>query len=221
LGNITNIKRKQLGVTYWRCTVPKKLIINDTSDYIGRWQLFSWSNDSDVITLPVGSSREFIDGLNGLIRQGMVFDRVLFRTHGDNGCIWLGNDPIYSWGWDSLAGEINFPALFPGPTKVYFDSCDTAKGRTGTFFLMRAGQYLLRAGGGSTSAWASWGLAVPGRVPFFGGHTIHIPNSENLKTLYFNPGGVLVSPVAAGPSNAADVWGDKGKYQKPNIGNKI
>jgi hypothetical protein len=40
-------------------------------------------------------------------------------------------------------------------------------------------------------------------------------------TFYFKPGGVLVLPVAAGPSNDDDVWGDKGKYQKPNIGNKI
>ena len=84
---------------------------------------------------------------------------------------------------------------------------------------MRAGQYLLRAGGGSTSAWASWGFAVPGIIPFIGGHTVHTPNYENLKTLYFKPGGVLVSPVAAGPND--DVWGDKGKYQKPNIGNRI
>jgi hypothetical protein len=171
--------------------MPKKLIINDTSDYIGRWQLFSWSNDSDVITLPVGSSREVIDGLNGLIRQRMVFDRVLFRTHGDNGMIWFGNDQIFSWGWEGLATKINFPALFPFRTKIVFDSCDTAKGSGGIPFLTRAGQYLLRAGGGSTSAWASWGLAVPGRVPFFGGHTIHFPNYENLTTLYFGPGGVL------------------------------
>jgi hypothetical protein len=172
--------------------MPKKLIVNDNSDYVNRWQAFRWFSDSDVITLSIGSRKEFIDGLNGLIKQRMVFDRVVFRTHGDTGIIWFGDDRIGAGGWLSLAGEINFLALFPGPTKIYFDACDTAEGEEGTKFLTIAGQTLLRAGGGSTSGWTSLGLAVPGIIPFIGGHTIHSPDHENLKTFHFKPGGVLV-----------------------------
>jgi len=198
--------------------VPKKLIVNDNSDYVNRWQAFKWFSDGDVITVSLGSRKEFIAALNGLIKQGLVFDRVAFRTHGDNGSIWFGDDSVGPWGWVSLADEIKFPTLFPGPTKVYFDSCDTAVGEPGTKFLIKAGEMLLKAGGGSTSAWASRGLAIPGVVPFIGGHTIHTPNYDNLKTFYFKPGGILFEPPAPPPSN--DIW--NGTANAPgNIGNKI
>jgi hypothetical protein len=215
---------QQPGVTFWRYPVPKKLIIIDNSDYIGRLQALGSSRDSDIITLSLGSREEFVVRLNGLIRQRMVFDRVVFRTHGyHTGIIWFGDNRIGAGSWPFLAHDINFPALFPGPTKIYFDACETADGEEGTKFLTSAGQALLRAGGGSTSGWTSSGLAVPGFIPVIGGHTIHSPNYENLKTLYFKPGGVLEesTPVVAGPSNDDGVWGDKGRYQKPNIGNKI
>ena len=196
--------------------MPKKLIINDNSDYVNRWQAFRWFSDSDVITLSIGSRKEFIDGLNGLIRQHMVFDRVLFRTHGyHTGIIWFGDDPIGAGGWLSLAGEINFPALFPGSTKIYFDACETADGEAGTKFLTIAGQTLLRAGGGSTSGWTSWGLAIPGVIPFIGGHTIHSPSYENLKTFYFNPGGVLV------PQRNRRGGEDRPRYHKMTLFNGL
>src|ERR1700682_4824157 len=170
--------------------MPKKLIIIDTSDYIGRLQALGLSRDSDIIILSLGSRQEFIDELNGLIRPRMVFDSVVFRTHGYTGVIWFGAKKIYDTSWLSLAVEINFAALFPGPTKIYFDACDTAEGEEGTKFLTKAGQTLLRAGGGSTSGWTSLGFAVPGFIPFIGGHTIHT-DSEDLKTFHFKPGGIL------------------------------
>jgi|SRR6266576_655388 hypothetical protein len=172
--------------------MPKKLIVNDNSDYVNRWQAFRWFSDSDVITLSIGSTQEFIDGLNGLIRQHMVFDRVLFRTHGwHTGIIWFGDNSIGAGDWPNLASKINFTALFPGTTKIYFDACETADAEAGDKFLTSAGQTLLRAGGGSTSGWSSWGFSVPGIIPFIGGHTMHIPNDNNLKTFHFKPGGIL------------------------------
>ncbi|MBR0775057.1 hypothetical protein JQ625_09445 [Bradyrhizobium diazoefficiens] len=202
--------------------MPKKLVVVDNSDYVNRWQAFSWFSDSNVVTVSIGSRSQFITAMTQLVAQGAVFDKVVFRTHGyHTGIIWFGNDRIGAGGWLSLAGEINFPALFPGPTKVYFDACETADGEEGDKFLTKAGQTLLRAGGGSTSGWTSSGLALPGFIPIVGGHTIHSPNYDNLKTFYFRSGGVLWSPPAeAAPSNA-DVWGENGKPQKPNIGNKI
>ncbi len=200
--------------------MQKKLVVIDDSDYVNRWQAFSWFSSSDVITLLIGSIQELIDELIGFVNKRMVFDRVVFRTHGDTGVMWLGDDQIHSWDWSPLADKIKFSSLFPGPTKIYFDGCDLAKGETGTNFLTKAGQTLLRGGGGSTLGWTSLGFAVPGIIPFIGGHTVHTPNYENLKILYFKSGGLLVS-VTAAPSNDVDVWGDKGKYQKPNIGNKI
>lgn len=200
--------------------MPNKLIINDNSDYVNRWQEFRWFSSSDVITLSIGSLKELIDGLTGLIQKRMVFDKVVFRTHGNIGQMWLGGDQIYAGDWLNLASQINFPALFPGRTIVYFDACDLVAGETGTNFLIKAGQALLRGGGGSISGWTSLGFAVPGIIPFIGGHTIHYPDYDNLKTFYFKSGGGLVIPETAGP-NLDDVWGDKGKDQKPNIGNKI
>ena len=58
--------------------MPNKLIINDNSDYVNRWQEFRWFSSSDVITLSIGSLKELIDGLTGLIQKRMVFDRVVF-----------------------------------------------------------------------------------------------------------------------------------------------
>jgi hypothetical protein len=91
--------------------MPKKLIVQDTSDYIGRWQASGGSDEHNAIMLRVESEKDLVDGLNGLIKQGMKFDTVLFRTHGDTGQISFGDDYVYDWYWPRLADKINFPAI--------------------------------------------------------------------------------------------------------------
>jgi hypothetical protein len=170
-----------------------KLEIIDTSDYIGRWQarrIFPHLSDILVTTVEIESKQEFIDKLNEFIADGTQFERLVFRTHGNTGRIYLGKNGIWPTDWHLLAGQINFSALFPGETKVYFDGCLAAEGEVGDQFLTKAGENLLRAGGGSTSGWETLGWGAPGVIPFIGGHTVRLPTDDSLKTFYFKPGGI-------------------------------
>jgi len=118
---------------------PQLLVINDTSDYINSWQTFRWFKNSDEVLLKIASKKDVIDGLNRLIEQHLIFDRVVVRTHGwHTGIIWFGDDKIGADDWPVLAGKIKFAKLFPGRTKVYFDACETADGEVGTQFLIKS-----------------------------------------------------------------------------------
>ena len=53
--------------------MPKKLVVVDNSDYVNRWQAFSWFSDSNVITVSIGSRSQFITAMIRLLGQGAVF----------------------------------------------------------------------------------------------------------------------------------------------------
>jgi hypothetical protein len=207
--------------------MPKKLYIFDKNSLYDRMQSRGrFSSEKDVVTLPTESRKDLIVKLNELIKKREVFDRVLFQTHGGHGAIWF-DMPIGPWGWVSLADEVNFKALFPGRTKIYFDGCVVAAGDEGTDFLIKAGQSMLKAGGGWTLGWTGSGFAMPGFVPLWGGHTVRLTTS-GLKTIYFMPGGLAMPPSVGPPidgslaaPSSGGVFGDEGPHVKPNIGNKI
>lgn len=86
--------------------MPRKLFIYDETGFEDRWQAhgrFS-SDDDDVVTLPVDSKQDAVDGLDKLLSQGIVFDRMLIQSHGDHGLIWLGKNQILSSDWESSFG---------------------------------------------------------------------------------------------------------------------
>jgi hypothetical protein len=159
------------------------------------------SRNGDIHTLPVSTEKELIEALDDLVRRNVTFDRVLFQTHGRPGGIWIDRDLITGLGLlnDFSRGYWN---LFPSPlTKVYFDGCNVADGDAGWSFLIAAGTCFLRRAGGYVLGWTSLGTAMPGWLPFVGGHTVHFYGS--LRAVQFAPGGLLMGqPDASARSRA-------------------
>lgn len=169
----------------------RKLYIYDRSSEIDREQADGRFDESDnVHTLPVSSIRELETGLSGLVSK-MVFDRVLFQTHGSPGAIYFNHQALDATVLRNRFSGKNYHTLFPHPsTRIYFDGCNVAEGEPGTKFLMAVGEVFLRGPGGFAFGWKDYGRGIAGWVPFVGGHTLHIGGS--LKKLRFRPGGVLI-----------------------------
>jgi hypothetical protein len=188
-----------------------KLFIYDTSDDGDDQADGRFDDMDDVTTVATDSKEGLIAGLDGLVRAGARFDRVLFQTHGGPGNIRFNGLTIWDRTLREKFGGRNYHALFPVPTRIYFDGCNVAGGSLGTEFLEAAGEVFLRSAGGETVGFTTPGYGFSGWVPFVGGHTIHF--SGGLKRIRFGPGGVVLSD---GPTrNPLDDYG------KPNVGNKI
>jgi hypothetical protein len=171
-----------------RKTIPRKLFIYDETGFEDRWQAHGRfrSDDDDVVTLPVGSRQDAVDGLDKLLSKGMVFDRMLIQSHGDHGLIWFGKNQIISSDWKSSFGDGNYDESFPTYSRIYFDGCDVAAGGMGVEFLRAAGRVFLKGMGGEVIGWTSFGLGLPGCIPFVGGHTVH--PAGHLVRVRFAPG---------------------------------
>ena len=168
--------------------MPKKLYIYDDSSFYDRWQAdgrFS-SDDADICTLPASSMSDVIQGLDRFLSKGMVFHRMLFQTHGDSGVIWFDNDYIEPDNWRKSFARGGYDKLFPTYARIYFDGCDVADGDKGVEFLRAAGRVFLKGMGGEVTGWTSFGLGLPGWIPFIGGHTVH--PSGHIVTIRFAPG---------------------------------
>ena len=179
--------------------MPNKLFIYNTEfwDMFRQLHRFDPMTDTDVTFLPATDRRAVHRGLDNFLAKRMVFDRVLFQTHGDSGLIWFGDDPLYTSSWASYEGK-GYERLFPTYARIYFDGCNVGDGEEGVKFLRAAGRVFLKGMGGEVTAWSSFGLGLPAFVPFIGGHTIH-PCGHIVK-VKFAPGdtvGTLESPEEA------------------------
>jgi hypothetical protein len=155
--------------------MPRKLYVYDKTDYLDRWQSsgrFS-RRDDDVRILPVSSVQDLLDGLDRFLSAGLVFDRMLVQTHGNSGRILFGNQNVWDITWRDEFGNRGYDRLFPTFARIYFDGCNVAKGGDGVEFLRAAGRVFLKGMGGEVVGWTSFGLGLPGWIPFIGGHTIH------------------------------------------------
>ena len=173
-----------------------KLYIYDKTDWQDRMQAAGrFSGDDDVMTIPIESGlSELKKQFQILAHNGQVFfDRVVMQTHGSPGRVWFGNDGINYKTWES--DFTGFDSIFPNFTRLYFDGCNVAEGGDGTEFLRAAGYVFLKRGGGDVFGWTTLGMAVPGHIPIFGGHTLHWSNpfsgggSSTFKRLRFFRGG--------------------------------
>jgi hypothetical protein len=195
-GRFERLPNSTVQQSHWGFGMPRRLQIIDTSDYIGQLQALGLSDGHGVVNITVKNRQEFIDKMNNLIKQRLVFDRVVFRTHGfHTGIIWFGDNKITDAAWPNLAKDINFKALFPGATRVMFAACESAYGEEGDKFMTAAGKALLAAGGGVVQGWTSSGLGMPGFLPWIGGHDVRplssLTNGTDMKTYYFKAGGDL------------------------------
>jgi hypothetical protein len=158
----------------------------DITQAIGR---FGWPSDlvrnPEITMMPVGSKQAALDGLDRLVAKQMIFNRLLVQTHGNSGLIAFGEDHIFDITWDDFRGK-GYDTLFPSYSRIYFDGCNVAEGTEGVKFLRAAGSVFLKGMGGEVTGWTSFGLGLPGIVPFIGGHTIH--PSGHLVKVTFAPG---------------------------------
>src|SRR5215471_17478102 len=186
--------RDDAHVARWRRAMGRKLYIYDRSSWEDRMQAngrFTMGTPwpEDILTVAVESEQELINRLDGLVRQGAVFDRALFQTHGDSGGIYLGETFVN--GWELAKSFGRHWMLFSGSrAKIYFDGCNVAQDPDGWDFLIAAGQTLLRSAGGYTLGYTSMGSAMPGFLPFIGGHTVHFYGQ--LRVMQFGPGGLAM-----------------------------
>lgn len=155
--------------------MPKKLYIYDKTSFHDRLQAAGRFDlaDTGVVTLPVGSIPEVLNGLDQLVAQRATFDRMLVQTHGNTGRVWFGDDVVWNDTWASRFAGRSYDKLFPAPSRIYFDGCDIADSRLGLEFLRAAGRVFLKGMGGEVIGWTSMGLGIPGWW-IFGGHTLHL-----------------------------------------------
>lgn len=170
-----------------------KLYVYDrTSKWDKRQASGRFGAAEDLYTLPVSSLADLKIGLLKLLSAGKTFDRALFQTHGNSGCIFIAGTEVNSRVLTDEFSCSNLHRLFPAYTRMYFDGCNVAQGHEGVQFLTIAGTIFLRARGGVTFGFTSGGLGLPGWIPFIGGHTLHV--ADTLKQVLFGPGGVVLPP---------------------------
>ena len=111
--------------------------------------------------------------LDRLLKDGKVFARAVFHTHGFEGGISFGHGnnrwltPQFLR--ENFAGR-GYERIFPYPARIYFNGCKVAKGEKGWDFLGVAGAIFLRSLGGYTFAHTSNGYPlIPFAVMAFGG----------------------------------------------------
>ncbi len=173
----------------------QKLYIYDSSTEEDREQADRRFDDDEVWKVGVPSKEALLAELDQLLKKGVMFNRVLFQTHGASGNIEFNGRTI----WDStlkrdFAGR-NYHKLFPFYTRIYFDGCNVAADPFGTQLLDAAGEVFLRLGGGEVFGWTSYGYGITWRIPFIGGHTIHF--SGGVRKVFFGRGGVKLPPPPA------------------------
>jgi hypothetical protein len=193
----------------------RKLFIYDTGDEDNREQAEGrFDKSDDLVPVPCASQAELEVGLDKLLKEGKVFNRVLFQTHGRAGALRFGDDEhkdaIYNVTFQFNWAKKGYDALFPVYTKIYFDGCNVGEGDEGTDFMEAAGGCFLKRAGGEVKAFINPGYGMSLWIPFLGGHTIHFHNG--LKVFFFNAGGKRADPPP---------YVDRTPNAPGNIGNKI
>lgn len=184
--------------------MPRKLYVYDRESGLDRMQASGrFSASDDLVTLAVASKQELLDRLDELVRRREKFERGLFQTHGHGGGIWVNADFLTGQGLLNDFKPRGYSALFGMNARLYFDGCNVAQGGAGWEFLIDAGLTFLGHSGGIVFGWTSLGTAMPGWLPFKGGHTVHFYG--DLRRVEFAPGGLMVGqPDASWVSRHSD-----------------
>ena len=185
--------------------MPRKLYVYDGESWQDRMQAggrFS-ASDPNLVTLRVSSKQDLIAQLDELVRRREKFERGLFQTHGRGGGIFVNNDYLSGQGLINDFKPRGYSGLFGMHARLYFDGCNVAQGDAGWEFLIDAGLTFLGNSGGIVFGWTSLGSAMPGWLPFYGGHTIHFYG--DLRRVEFAPGGLMIGqPDASWVSRHSD-----------------
>jgi hypothetical protein len=131
--------------------------------------------------VPIDDGNKFVSTLDGLLKEGNAYDRVLFETHGSPGKIYFGNVYIDTDYMAGLAARL-YSRLTTQNARVYFNGCNVAEGSAGWSFLEAAVKVFLTPGGGQVFGQTSVGFGNP-----FNGHVVHLWGDT--KTLFVDISG--------------------------------
>jgi hypothetical protein len=141
------------------------LHIYDDDDW--RMSIMTKRSDAQAVVPVTGGALKFVDHLDGIVKSGWRFDRVLFETHGGPGVIEFGGEGIDARWMRSLNGR-GYETIFQAGTKLYFNGCNVAEGDDGWDFLRAAAEVFLIGRGGIAFGHTSAGFANP-----LDGHVVH------------------------------------------------
>lgn len=117
--------------------------------------------------LAISDGNNLCAELDRLLASGVIFDRILFETHGSPGKIYFGKNYIGAAYWRTIPGRFNNLAAVS--TRIYFNGCNVAEGADGWSFLESVVSVFMTSGGGEVFGQTSLGFGNP-----FNGHVVHL-----------------------------------------------
>jgi hypothetical protein len=136
-------------------------------------------------TCPVsGGSAGLPNALDGLVRFGRSYDRILFETHGQSGMISFGNSGFNTSWWRGVRTR-GYGSIARANARIYFNGCNVAEDPDGWGFLEAVADVFLNPGGGEVFGQTSVGFGNP-----ISGHVVHLWGST--RTLYVSSTGRIL-----------------------------
>lgn len=182
-------------------SVTDLLVIYDADDWLTRST--GRMRDADESVGVTGGVKGLMQVLDQFVADKRVFARAVIQTHGNDGCIFFGNQAgnkqIDVNVLKTFAGR-KYDSLFGYNARIYFNGCTVANGDKGWNFLETAGSVFLRRMGGTTFGHTKLGRPlIPVVAGMFGGvagmvfwwkskgHVIHV--NGDTRYVYTAPGG--------------------------------
>lgn len=117
------------------------------------------NNRSADKKLAISKIDELKDSLDQLIREGKVYDRILFETHGDPGMIKFKGKELTRSYWLLIPGR--YEKLTAPFARIYFNGCNVAEDEVGWRFLESAARVFMPTSNGEVFGHTSRGYANP------------------------------------------------------------
>ena len=157
------------------------LHIYDSSD----WRIRQTASARGAVhKLPIADGDNLVTALDGELRAGRYYERILFETHGAPGQISFGGKAVTAAYWRAVTTR-NWYRLVTNNARIYFNGCNVAEGATGWEFLETAVDVFMKPGGGEMFGQTSVGFGNP-----FNGHVVHLWGST--RTLFVNAKGRII-----------------------------
>lgn len=109
--------------------------------------------------LPISDMSDLRSFLNDLKKEGKVYDRILFETHGNPGKIFFNHFAVDRPYW--LEMPMRYNSLTAPFTRIYFNGCNVAEGEIGWRFLEAVVPVFMPTSNGEVFAHTSMGFGNP------------------------------------------------------------
>jgi hypothetical protein len=130
--------------------------------------------------LPIPHMSDLRYFLDQLKKENVVYDRILFETHGNPGKILFKHMEVDEMYWQDMPRR--YDQLTAPFAKIYFNGCNVAEGEAGWRFLEAVARVFMSATNGEIFGHTTMGFGNP-----FGSHTFHLGGGDT-KTVYVKGG---------------------------------